>query len=165
MATAGRHPKPTALKLIEGNKGKRGGNNAEPEFDLVSDLDPPFHLDDGAQAVWGEIAPVLAKGKVLTVADKVALELLCNTIADIRFVRALRGDSFVKKSPKTGAEMLDQHLVAEQMLCKRAESLMAKFGMDPASRSRVTVDSGQLGLFGGADAGGPQPTGTGRFFK
>lgn len=165
MATAGRPPKPTALKLIEGNKGKRGGNNAEPEFDLVSDLEPPWHLTDKAQDVWREVAPILSKGKVLTIADLVALELLCNTIADIRHVRALRGDRFVTKSPKTGSEMLDQHLVAEQMLCKRAESLMAKFGMDPASRSRITVDSGQLGLFNGTNGGGPQPTGTGRFFK
>ena len=163
MAGAGRPAKPTALKLIEGNKGKRGANMAEPEFDLVDNLEPPWRLDDNAQEVWREIAPVLCKGKVLTVADLIALELLCNTIADIRRVRALRGDTFVTKSPRTGAEMLDQHLVAEQMLIKRAESFLAKFGMDPSSRSRLPVDSGQLGLFG--NEGGGQATGTGRFFK
>ena len=159
---AGRPPKPTALKAIEGNKGKRGANTAEPEFDLVSDLDPPWHLDDGAQEVWRELAFMLRKAQVFTVADKIALELLCNTIADIRLVRARRGDEFVIKSPKTGSEMLAQHLVAEQMLVKRAEALLAKFGMDPASRSKVMVNP-QLGLFG--DDGGSSSSGTGRFFK
>jgi P27 family predicted phage terminase small subunit len=157
---AGRPPKPSALKAIEGNKGKRAGNNAEPEFDLVSDLEPPWHLDDGAQQVWRELAFMLRKAQVFTVADKVALELLCNTIADIRLVRARRGDEFVIKSPKTGSEMLAQHLVAEQMLVKRAEALLAKFGMDPASRSKVVVNP-QGDLFGGGDAS----NGTGRFFK
>lgn len=158
---AGRPSKPSALKAIEGNRGKRAGNDAEPEFGLVGDLEPPWHLDDGAQQVWRELAFMLRKAQVLTVADKVALELLCNTIADIRLVRARRGDEFVIKSPKTGSEMLSQHLVAEQMLVKRAEALLAKFGMDPASRSKVMVNP-QMGLFGdGPDAS----SGTGRFFK
>jgi P27 family predicted phage terminase small subunit len=104
---------------------------------------------------------MLRKAQVLTVADKVAFEILCDAIADYRYVRAKRGDDFVTTSRKTGAEMLDQLLVAQQMLAKRAEGFMSKFGMDPASRSKVMVDP-QMGLFGSDNA---QPAGTSRFFK
>jgi P27 family predicted phage terminase small subunit len=157
----GRPAKPTALKAIEGNRGKRGANQNEPEFDLLSDLEPPAHLAERSAAVWRELAWMLRKAQVLTVADKVAFELLCDSIADYRFVRSERGDSFVTKSPKTGAEMLDQLLVAQQMLAKRAEGFMSKFGMDPASRSKVMVDP-QGDLFG-KPAG--QAAGTSRFFN
>ena len=157
----GRPAKPSALKAIEGNKGKRAGNTNEPEFDLLSDLDPPAHLAERSAAVWRELAWMLRKAHVLTVADKVAFELLCDAIADYRFVREKRGDGFITQSPKTGAEMLDQLLVAQQMLAKRAEGFMAKFGMDPASRSKVMVDP-QMDLFGKpAD----KPSGPARFFK
>ena len=157
----GRPSKPTALKAIEGNRGKRGANEKEPEFDLLSDLEPPAHLGERSAAVWRELAWMLRKAHVLTVADKVAFELLCDAVADYRFVRAKRGDDFVTHSPKTGAEMLDQLLVAQQMLSKRAEGFMAKFGMDPASRSKVMVDP-QLDLFGKPAGNSP---GTSRFFK
>ena len=159
MADAGRPRKPSALKAIEGNKGKRAGNANEPEFDLVSDLEPPWHLDDGAQEVWREVAFMLRKAKVFTVADKVTLELLCNTVADVRRIRAERNGEFVIKHHKTGTESLSQQLIAEQMLTKRALDLLAKFGMDPSSRSKVMVDP-QLGLFGDDPA-----SGTSRFFN
>lgn len=161
MAGAGRPRKPTALKAIEGNKGKRAGNNHEPDFDLVSDLEPPWHLDDGAQEVWREVAFMLRKAQVFTVADKIALELLCNTVADVRRARAERNGELVIKHAKTGTESLSQQLIAEQMLTKRAMDLLTRFGMDPASRSKVMVDP-QMGLFGNADN---PATGTGRFFN
>lgn len=142
-----RPAKPTALKAIEGNRGKRGKNEHEPEFDLLSDLEPPAHLPERSAAVWRELAWMLRKAQVLTVADKIAFELTCDAVADYREARKRRGDNFITTSPKTGAEMLDQMLVAQQMLCKRAEGLLAKFGMDPASRSKVMVDP-QMDLFG-----------------
>ena len=157
----GRTAKPTALKAIEGNRGKRGKANNEPEFDLLNDMEPPVHLAERSAAVWRELAWMLRKAHVLTVADKVAFEMLCDAVADYRFVREKRGDGFITHSPKTGAEMLDQMLVAQQMLAKRAEGFMAKFGMDPASRTRVMVDP-QMDLFGGQSA--PKPSGTERFF-
>ena len=157
----GRTAKPTALKAIEGNRGKRAAADKEPEFDLLSDLDPPSHLAERSAVVWRELAWMLRKAHVLTVADKIAFEMLCDAIADYRFVREKRGDGFITHSPKTGAEMLDQLLVAQQMLAKRAEGFLAKFGMDPASRTKVMVDP-QMGLFGDEP---PKPAGTERFFS
>ena len=159
----GRPPKPTALKLIAGTANKHGPagrNDREPEpLQLqAGDLEPPAHLDARSGDVWREVAPMLWRVKVLTEADLISLEMLCDAVADYRFARQRRGDAFVATSGKSGSEMLSQWLVAQQMSSKRAESFMCRFGMDPASRSRLMVDR-QPDLFGQ-----PAATSTGRFF-
>lgn len=157
-----RPPKPSNLKLVAGTARAGRMNGAEPEPDLVEDLAAPAHLEARSRAVWDELAPMLRELKVLTVADLVALEILCDALADYRYARKQRGDRFVGTSPKTGAQMLDQWLVASGMAAKRAEDFMSKFGMDPVSRARVMV-SGQRDLFGGGDGDTPA-AGPGRFF-
>ena len=71
-------------------------------------------------------------------------------VADYRYARQQRSDVFVGHSAK-GSEMLSQWLVAQLACSKRAEGFMGKFGMDPASRSRVMVDP-QADLFGSSAA-------------
>lgn len=148
-----RPPKPTALKLIEGNAGKRKLPQGEPEPDMLLDLEPPAHLSERSAAVWRQLAPMLRKMGVLTVADVVALEMLCDAVADYRLARAQLGDDFVVTSAK-GSDMLNQWLVAKQLSSKRAESFMGRFGMDPVARSRVLIDP-QGDLFGKPPADGP----------
>ncbi len=156
----GRPRKPTALKALEGNAGKRALPHGEPEPDMMSDLEPPTHMSERSASVWRELAPMLRKMGVLTVADAVALEMLCDAVADYRLARAELGDEFVVRSAK-GSDMLNQWLVAKQLSSKRAESFMGKFGMDPVARSRVLIDP-QGDLFGKpAD----QATGTARYFQ
>lgn len=149
---------PSALKLVKGTQRADRANGHEPEPPVLVDLDPPAHLEAGPAAVWRQLAPALRQALVLTEADVVAFELLCNAVADVRQARQQRAGEFVAYSPK-GGQMLHQLLVAEQMLVKRIESLGARFGMDPASRSRLHVDP-QSDLFDKP----PAANGTGRFF-
>ena len=153
---AGRSRKPSMLKLVGGTDRADRRNGAEPEPELLSDLTPPAHMAERSAVVWRELAPMLRRLQVLTVADVIALEMLCDAVADYRLARATLGDDFVTHSAK-GSEMISQWLVAKQMSSKRAEAFMGKFGMDPVSRSRVMVNP-QQGLF-------DQPDGAGRFFK
>lgn len=155
---AGRPRKPTALKLVEGNAGKRGLPQGEPEPDVLQDLSPPPHLAPRSAEVWRELAPMLRRMGVLTVADVVALEMLCDAVADYRLARQELGDDFVVRSAK-GSDMLNQWLVAKQLSSKRAEAFMGKFGMDPVARSRVLIDP-QGDLFGK-----PAATGTAKYFQ
>lgn len=148
--------KPTSLKLVEGNAGKRALNGNEPEPMLLTDLTPPPHLAPRSAEVWKQLAPMLRRLQVLTEADVIALEMLCDSVADYRLARAELGDDFVRHTDK-GGQMVSQWLVAKQMSSKRAEAFMSKFGMDPVSRSKVMVDP-QGDLFN-------KPDGTGRFFK
>lgn len=148
--------KPTALHLVAGNPGKRALNGHEPEPALLTDLEPPAHLSERSAAVWRQVAPMLRRLQVLTEADVIALEMLCDAVADYRLARAQLGDEFVTHSAR-GSEMLSQWLVAKSLSSKRAESFLAKFGMDPVSRSRIMIDP-QADLF-------EKPAGASRFFK
>jgi P27 family predicted phage terminase small subunit len=155
---AGRPPKPTAVKRMKGTDRADRRNGNEPEPDALLDLTPPAHLEPDSAEVWRQVAPMLRKAHVLTVADVIALEMLCDAVADYRKTRAKRGDDFTKITSK-GGQMLNQLHVAMSMSGKRAEAFMAKFGMDPVSRSRVMVDP-QQDLFGKPAA----PDSPARFF-
>ena len=70
-----RRPKPTFLKRLEGNPGKRKLNTEEPQ--LESELpECPEHLSDRAKCVWNELGLELAACGVLTRLDALGLELL-----------------------------------------------------------------------------------------
>ena len=157
---AGRPPKPSALKRLQGTDRADQRNGNEPEPNLLADLNPPAHLAPASAAVWRQLAPMLRRIGVLTEADVLALEMLCDSVADYRRARSQRGDEFVELSSK-GNEVLKQLHVAMAMSSKRAEGLMASFGMSPAARSRVMVDP-QGDLFGKPET---NAQGTSRFFQ
>lgn len=152
--------KPSALKLVQGTSRAGRENGAEPEPMLLNNLEPPAHLQPRSAAVWCEIAPMLRRIQVLTEADVIALELLCDAVADYRYARQVAGERFVTTSEK-GNEMLSQWFVAKLSSAKRAEAMMTRFGMDPVSRSRVMINP-QSDLFSGGDK---PAAGTSRFFK
>jgi TP901 family phage tail tape measure protein len=83
---AGRRPKPTHLKVVTGNPGKRKLNDKEPApaREIPS---PPSHLTDWGKVAWGKLTVLLDGMGVLTVADVLALERLCDIYADILQLR------------------------------------------------------------------------------
>jgi P27 family predicted phage terminase small subunit len=95
----GRPAKPTELKLLEGNKGKRATNKREPDPDYLDNLDPPEWMPEEAAVVWRELAWRLRKAKVLTVLDVPALEKACVAIATYRrATRAVAGAELVDRA-------------------------------------------------------------------
>ena len=71
----GRKPKPTRLKLLEGNPGKRRINGQEPQppWTLPS---CPAHLSPSAKAEWKRLAKTLNAVGLLTQVDRAALAAL-----------------------------------------------------------------------------------------
>jgi P27 family predicted phage terminase small subunit len=92
----GRPSKPTELKVLEGNRGKRALNKNEPDPDYLDNLEPAEWLPDDAKVVWRELAFKLRKAKVLTVLDVPAFEKACVAIAMYRrATRALIGADLI----------------------------------------------------------------------
>lgn len=103
--SAGRPPKPTPLKVLEGNRGKRGLNRNEPDPDYLDDLEPSAWLPDAAKVVWRELAFKLRKAKVLTVLDVPSLEKMCVAIATYRRATlAVCGAELIEKNGGAASE-------------------------------------------------------------
>ena len=113
MGKRGCKPKPTALKLLAGVQPCRV-NGAEPQGPAGIPTPPDYVSGEGLE-LWGELAPMLARMGVLTLADRHALALLC--------------DSFTRwrEFPEN---------VARRSEWRR---LLAEFGLTPSSRSSIKV--------------------------
>lgn len=137
---AGRRPKPTVLKLVTGNPGKRAINKKEPKPKRVIPS-CPAHLSDAGKVAWGKLTVLLDRMGVLTEADTHALERLCDCYADILVCRELlvrdgwtyttltaQGDTLIKGNP-----------AANQLRAADAQfkSYLIEFGLTPSARSKV----------------------------
>lgn len=171
---AGRPPKPTALKVVEGNRGKRAIGKQEPDPTYLQDLTAPAWLArvPGAVAVWDELAPQLRAAKLLTEVDVQALSQLSVSLAHFRLAATKTGESLVKHKLVEGAEgntveageHINPWMLVQSMSFKQSNALMAQFGMTPAARTRVAINP-QGDLFGNSGGSGQAPSGPARFFK
>jgi phage terminase small subunit len=76
----GRPPKPTHLKAITGNPGKRPLNEHEPRPKVEIPECPP-ELSPSAQREWNRLVDHLAALRLLTSLDRAALAAYCGSYA------------------------------------------------------------------------------------
>jgi len=137
---AGRPPKPTQLKVLQGNPGKRALNKSEPK-PAAKKPSAPKHLEGEAKREWNRIAKKLFELGLLTEVDRAALAMYCTTWA--RYVRAeeelARVDAEWVASTDKGYEHQSAWLQVSNQAMKLMRALLAEFGMSPSSRSRVTI--------------------------
>lgn len=139
MGLRGPAPKPTALVLLEGNPGRRPFNDWEPKPRQIRPK-CPAHLDEDARREWRRLAPILARMRVLTEADGIALANLCQQYATM-----IKAQQMLQKSSllfKTGSGYVQQSpLVGIVSACvDQINRLCREFGLTPASRSRFQVE-------------------------
>lgn len=140
----GRKPKPTRLKLIDGNPGKRPINGREPQPPSAQPT-CPAHLNPSAKAEWKRLARDLNRIGLLTLIDRAALAAYCQSYG--RWVEAERK---LKETPlllKTPAGYV-QHSPWLTIANKERELMakyMAELGLTPSARSRlaITVPAGR----------------------
>jgi P27 family predicted phage terminase small subunit len=139
MATP--RPVPTALKLIQGNPGKRAINKSEPKK-VAANLRVPGHLDPIAKTQWKKLASVLDDLGVISQTDLSALEQCVETYARIRRLRIevkrLGGTAY--ESIKPDGEILWKAYPQVAQL-ERAETnhkaYLTELGLTPSSRSKI----------------------------
>jgi P27 family predicted phage terminase small subunit len=149
-------PKPTALKLAEGNPGKRAINHKEPKPE-TGEPSMPKGLSLSARREWKSIVPELMKLGVLTVVDGKALAAYCEAFAMWEMARKEireNGLTFkvtaITKIKQADGTTRDEVLVlgikrnpavaiAFESL-RAMKSYLTEFGLTPASRSRLSVE-------------------------
>ena len=147
----GAKPKPTALKLLQGNPGKRPLNKNEPK-PAVAIPDCPDHLSDMAKVHWHDVAGKLLAAKILTVIDGDALTMYCETYA--RWVDAndhIKKFGMVVKAP-SGYPCQSPYLSISNKAFEQMKSILVEFGMTPSSRTKIATadtsnDGGEYGDF------------------
>ena len=81
----GRKPKPTNLKLIDGNAGKRKIPQAEPAPEPIELPCPNFLEDDPvARAEWDRLMPELRRWGLFTMLDLYYLAGFCQAVSQWR---------------------------------------------------------------------------------
>ena len=142
MGARGPAPKPTALKALAGNPGKRALNTREPK-PRTQKPKMPAHLNEAARVEWKRLARELATMRILTSADADALAMYCETY--VRWVEASKAlaDGGMVTVTENGYPILSPYISIVNQCLRTMKTLLTEFGMTPASRSRIQVPEGK----------------------
>lgn len=135
-----RRPKPTAIRRLEGNPGKRAWNHDEP---VAPDVLPrcPDHLAPVAKVEWRRVARTLHAMGVLTAVDRAALAAYCQTYAKwVEAEQKMKETPPLLKTPSGYVQQSPWVAIANKQL-ELMGRFMAELGMTPAARSRVSVEA------------------------
>lgn len=148
----GRKPKPSHLKLVAGNPGRRALNTAEPMPERARPMPPP-ELNDDAKVEWGRVSDELYALGLLTGVDRAALAAYCQAYG--RWMQAERAIAeMAKRDPLTGGLMIKttNGNAIQNPLIGTANKAMtdmvrfaAEFGMTPSARSRIQAEAPNSG--------------------
>jgi phage terminase small subunit len=169
MGKRGPQPKPTELRILEGNPSRRPLPANEPQYAAGLPLKPK-RMSPGATRIWDDLIGDMASAYILRSVDQRAFWHLCEDEALIeeayagiwKMVRAVK-----KKAKEEGRElpagavmsMLSMTsgrmaMSAIRDLSVRAVIQRREFGLTPSSRSRVAaLEDANFG--GGTSGGGP----------
>jgi P27 family predicted phage terminase small subunit len=152
MGKRGPAPKPTKLKILNGNPGKRPLNDAEPEPTPGASM--PDWLSPSAKAEWKRIIVELKLHGLVTRLDRAALAAYCQAYAELKwatttldkegrivavYAHTEAGDILLDSKRKPVAESYKPHpaVKLQRDAFARVKAFLAEFGLTPSSRTRV----------------------------
>lgn len=142
MARMGRPPKPTNLKILEGNPGKRPLPKNEPKPKPLAPKRPAWLTGEGKK-MWERLSPELERLGLLTVIDGEAFTAACQcwkTYVDCQ--RFLKKNGLTHTYTNTqGAEneVERPEVRIGQKALDQFRSFCSEFGLTPSSRTRIEV--------------------------
>lgn len=137
VAGRGRKPKPTARKKAAGNPGKRPLNDSEPDFGMVTNIDPPDWIAGAARDMWLRVMPLLCREKVVQETDIHNIEIFCMAYGNWRLASVDVASNGIVVAGATGGPVKNPALTALNEAAKQMASFGSLLGLDPSSRSRV----------------------------
>ena len=137
-------PKPTALKLLEGNPGKRPLNKNEPKPEVKAPKCPKW-LSPGAKKEWRRIVPVLLRMRVLTEADGTHLACWCQAVSRMIEAETQLAQAGILYQPKkdgvpTGYIIQSPLISVIKGCLQTIDKFGLEFGVTPSSRVRLHAD-------------------------
>lgn len=144
MAKAGRPKKPTALKVLEGNPGKRPLPENEPKpAPIVETPDPPAWMNIEGKEMWKRRLPELQRIGLVTTIDLESFAMLCQSWGEyVEAVKRMKNrGKYYTYTNKAGAENEIERPVVRvaHRAHERYKSMCTEFGLTAAARSRIEV--------------------------
>jgi len=151
-------PKPVALKVLEGNPGKRTLNLADGINPRIEVPSVPKHLGQEARKEWKRITPLLHELGLVSGLDRAALALYCQAVGRLSELEA-SFNGLVDRLVAAGSNYPDavyqashsvtpsgyvQQSVYVQLIGKHREQVnryLMHFGLSPAARGRVQASN------------------------
>ena len=136
----GRKPKPTRLKMLTGNAGKRPLNGDEPKPPQAIPKCPK-HLGPEARKEWRRITKALAPLGLLTDIDRAALAGYCDAFG--RWAEAslgLQKHGMIVKGRMAGEPVRSPYLAIVNQSLEQMKAFLIEFGMTPSSRERLHIE-------------------------
>lgn len=135
-------PKPTRLKLLQGNPGRRPLPKNEPHPQTGIPTRPHWLLPE-AKREWTRIVPELNRLGLLAKIDRALISMWCqcwalcvDAVKDIR----KNGTTFVMES---GYEGQRPSVSIMNKMIEKMIALSARFGLTPSDRSRISLPEPQ----------------------
>jgi P27 family predicted phage terminase small subunit len=142
MGNRGPAAKPTALKVLEGNPGKRPLPKGEPQPGNVTRIKPPSYLPPLAKKEWRVILPQLQSLGLISDLDIYGLAAYCNAYATwVDALGQIKKTGALVRSPN-GYPMPSPWIKISRDAQDEMMRWLKEFGMTPAARSRVSVEGG-----------------------
>ncbi len=144
MGKRGPRPKPTPLRLIEGNRGHQKLNKNEPKPAPIAPT-CPVALSGAAKREWRRIAPELERLGLLTRVDRAALAAYCEAWARWREAeKKLKELGLVVRNSKMTGWMKNPWLLVADKAMEQIRAFASEFGLTPAARTRIQVPKGDV---------------------
>jgi P27 family predicted phage terminase small subunit len=154
MGRRGPPKKPTQLRILQGNPGKRSLNTDEPKPPRAQASEPPADLDAAAQEIWIENVPRLEALGLLSVLDLATFWRYCDLRSKFKkakdfldkngFCYAIyheqtEGEIAAHAKPRLKYMAQFPQVNIYSQLSKEITRLEQNFGMTPASRAGLNV--------------------------
>ena len=143
MGRRGPPPKPTAFRVLAGNPSKRPMNTREPQ---PRPLEPrcPKWLDPEAKRAWKWLVAELRYMRLLTSADRHAMESYCHAYSRWRATEAflkVHGDVYPIRDDAGRVRYMQQfpQVAISRNLQQLLKAYQQELGLTPASRTRIQV--------------------------
>lgn len=138
---SGRRAKPVALKVLNGNAGKRKLNKDEPDFGLVENIDCPEWMGDYGRELWETVTPLLCSEKILQATDIQNLHAYCDAYDQFRMcVKDIKNQGITIMT-ESGSIVKNPSVTAKNEALRTMATYGGMLGLDPASRQRLTGGS------------------------
>jgi P27 family predicted phage terminase small subunit len=141
MARKGPRSKPTHLKIIEGNPGKRRLDPSSPKLPPDRPIAPVW-LSEDARAEWRFIVPKLDAAGLVSKIDRTTLAVYCEMVATFREATNWVRERGILVAGQKGGAVKNPALQIQRDAARLISTYARMFGFSPADR--VGMDGGAL---------------------